>query len=51
MSSSENTSSILLTDTYEEVKYKVYNYAFAGLGSTPEEISQKGKILEANVPY
>ena len=51
MSSSIGTSSILLTDSYEEVKYKVENYAFSGLGTSKEEIAQKGKVLEANVPF
>lgn len=51
MSSSEATSSILLTDSPAEVKKKINKYAFSGGGATLEEHKANGANLDIDVPY
>lgn len=51
MSSSDPTSSILLTDKPDEVKKKINKYAFSGGGATLEEHKEKGANLDIDVPY
>ena len=47
MSSSDPNSSILLTDTAEEVRMKITNYAFTGV----KEDGSGGANLDIDVPY
>jgi len=51
MSSTDPTSSILLTDTAKEVKNKINKYAFSGGRQTVEEHRKLGADLEVDVPY
>lgn len=51
MSSSNATSSILLTDTPKQVKDKVNKYAFSGGRQTVEEHRQFGADLDIDVSY
>jgi len=51
MSSSDATSSILLTDTPKQIKDKINKYAFSGGRQTVEEHRQLGADLEVDVAY
>jgi len=51
MSSSDPTTSILLTDKPDQVKNKINKYAFSGGGATLEEHKEKGANLDVDVPY
>lgn len=51
MSSSDNTSSILLIDKPHEIKNKINKYAFSGGGATLEEHKANGANLDVDVPY
>ena len=51
MSSSDPTSSILLTDTAAEIKSKVNKYAKYGGCATVEEHRANGADLEVDVPF
>lgn len=51
MSSSNATSSILLTDKPAEIKSKVNKYAKSGGGATVEEHRANGADLEVDVPF
>lgn len=51
MSSSDPTSSILLTDKPDQIKNKINKYAFSGGGATLEEHKANGANLEVDVPY
>lgn len=45
MSSSDKTSAIFMTDTAEEIKTKVFEYAFSGGRVTAKEHKEKGADL------
>lgn len=51
MSSSDATSSILLSDTAAEIKRKINKYAFSGGGATLEEHKANGANLDIDVPF
>ena len=51
MSSSDPTSSILLTDKPDQIKTKVNKYAFSGGGATLEEHKANGANLDVDVPF
>lgn len=51
MSSSENTSSIFLTDTAKQVKNKINKHAFSGGKTTAEEHRQFGGNPEIDIAY
>lgn len=51
MSSSDATTSILLTDTAKQVKDKINKYAFSGGRQTIEEHRALGADLDVDVPY
>ena len=51
MSSSDPTTSILLTDTPNEIKKKINKYAFSGGQPTAEEQREKGANLDIDVPF
>jgi tryptophanyl-tRNA synthetase len=51
MSSSDPTSSILLTDKPDEIKKKINKYAFSGGGATLEEHKAHGANLDVDVPF
>ena len=51
MSSSDVTSSILLTDSAKQIKDKVNKYAFSGGRQTVEEHRKLGADLDVDVPY
>lgn len=51
MSSSDPTSSIFLTDTPEEIKQKVFKYAFSGGRDTKEEHRRLGGNTQLDVSY
>ena len=51
MSSSDPTSSILLTDKPEDIKKKINKYAFSGGGKTVEEHKANGANLAVDVPF
>ena len=51
MSSSDETSSILLTDTAKQVKDKINKYALSGGQPTVEAHREKGADLEVDVPF
>lgn len=51
MSSSEPNSSILLTDTANEIKRKINKYAFSGGGQTVEDQRANGANIDVDVSY
>jgi tryptophanyl-tRNA synthetase len=51
MSSSDPTSSILLTDTPKMIKDKINKYAFSGGRQTAEEQRELGADLDIDVPF
>lgn len=51
MSSTDPTSSILLTDSLKDVKTKINKYAFSGGRQTVEEHRKLGADLETDVPF
>ena len=51
MSSSDPTSSILLTDKPDEIKKKINKYAYSGGGATVELHKLHGANLEVDVPF
>jgi len=51
MSSSDPTSSILLTDTAKQVKDKINKYALSGGQQTVEEHRKLGADLDIDVPF
>jgi len=51
MSASIPTSAIFVTDTPQEVEYKVKHHAFSGGRDTMKEHKEKGGNLEVDVPY
>lgn len=51
MSSSDPTSSILLTDTAAQIKSKINKYAKSGGGNTVEEHRANGADLDIDVPF
>lgn len=51
MSSSDPTSSILLTDTAADIKKKINRYALSGGGATVEEHRANGADLDIDVPF
>lgn len=51
MSSSDSNSSILLTDTANEIKKKINKYAFSGGGQTVEEQRANGANLDVDVSF
>ena len=51
MSSSDPTSSILLTDTANDIKKKINKYAMSGGGATVEEHRANGANLDIDVPF
>ena len=51
MSSSDPTTSILLTDTAKEIKDKINKYAFSGGRQTVEEHREKGADIDIDVSY
>ena len=51
MSSSDPTSTILMTDKPHEIKNKINKYAFSGGKATVEEHREKGADLEIDVPF
>ena len=51
MSSSDPTSSILLTDTAAQIKSKINKYAKSGGGNTVEEHRANGADLDVDVPF
>lgn len=51
MSSSEPTSSILLTDKPDEIKKKINKYAYSGGGATIEDHKKYGANLDVDVPF
>ena len=51
MSSSDATSSILLSDKPNDIKNKINKYAFSGGGATLEEHKANGANLDVDVPF
>lgn len=51
MSSSNENSSIFLTDTMKQIKKKINSNAFSGGGRTKEEQIEFGANLEIDIPY
>ena len=51
MSSSDPTSSVLLTDNANDIKKKINKYAFAGGQPTLEEQKEKGANLDIDVSF
>lgn len=51
MSSSDPTSSILLTDKPADIKKKVNKYAYSGGGATLDLHKQYGANLDVDVPF
>ena len=51
MSSSDPTTSILVTDSANDIKKKINKYAFSGGQPTLEEQKEKGANLDIDVPY
>ncbi|KAK4336810.1 hypothetical protein RND71_043689 [Anisodus tanguticus] len=51
MSSSEDNSSIFLTDKPNEIKNKINKYAFSGGGTTVEEHKEKGGNCDIDISY
>ena len=51
MSSSDATSSVLLTDTANDIKKKINKYAFSGGQPTLEEQKEKGANLDIDVSF
>merc|ERR1739842_201744 len=51
MSSSDETSSIFLTDTANQIKKKINKYAFSGGRDTIEEHREKGANMEVDVSW
>lgn len=51
MSSSDANSSILVSDTANDIKKKINKYAKTGGGQTVEEHRANGCDLDVDVPY
>ena len=51
MSSSMPNTSILVTDTANQIKTKINKYALSGGGQTIEEHREKGANLDVDVPF
>ncbi len=51
MSSTDATSSILMSDSPADIKKKINKYAFSGGGVTLEEHKANGANLDIDVPF